>query len=111
MTTAMNVTLLPQSNQLRAMHTVIRDRDASPRGFAFFSRRIIRGTLETGVGLLPFEERAVTTPVGQTYRGLRVAGPRCGVSVVRAGESRDAELREHGDLCDRFCGTVAKKAL
>ncbi|MFC1431828.1 uracil phosphoribosyltransferase [Streptacidiphilus sp. N1-3] len=86
--------LLPQTDQLRALHTVVRDRNASPREFTFYSRRIIRLLLETGMDLLPFEEREVTTPVGQTYRGLGFARNLCGVSVVRAGEAMEGELRD-----------------
>ncbi|MEU6082730.1 uracil phosphoribosyltransferase [Streptomyces sp. NPDC047108] len=94
MTTVSNVVLLPQTNQLRALHTVIRDRNASQTDFAVYSRRIIRLLLEAGLDLLPFEKREVTTPVGQTYDGLGFTTPLCGVSVVRAGESMETELRE-----------------
>ncbi|MBM9623435.1 uracil phosphoribosyltransferase [Streptomyces zhihengii] len=88
------MSLLPQTNQLRALHTVVRNRGVSGREFEVFSRRIIRLLLEAGLDLLPFEEREVTTPVGETYHGLGFTRPVCGVSVVRAGESMEAELRE-----------------
>ncbi|MFF3520135.1 uracil phosphoribosyltransferase [Streptomyces albidoflavus] len=86
--------LLPQTNQLRALHTVIRDRSASGRDFEVYSRRIIRLLLEAGLDLLPFGKRDVTTPVGETYHGLEFTPRVCGVSVVRAGESMEAELRD-----------------
>jgi len=89
-----SVTLLPQTRQLRALHTVIRDRHARAADFTRHSRRIIRLLLETGIGLLPFDHHQVTTPIGRTYDGLRLASGLCGVSVVRAGESMEAELRE-----------------
>jgi len=88
------ITLLPQTPQLRALHTVIRDRHVDAADFTRHSRRIIRLLLETGIGLLPFENYPVTTPIGRTYDGLRLASGLCGVSVVRAGESMEAELRE-----------------
>lgn len=91
---ARNVLLLPQTNQLRALHTVIRDKNASGRDFEVYSRRIIRLLLESGLDLLPFEKREVTTPVGETYEGLGFTPRVCGVSVVRAGESMEAELRD-----------------
>ncbi len=94
MTPTGNVVLLPQTDQLRALHTVVRDRNTSLRDFTFFSRRIIRLLLEAGMDLLPFEEREVTTPVGRTYRGLGFPRHLCGVSVVRAGEAMEAELRD-----------------
>ncbi len=88
-----NVHLLPQTNQLRALHTVIRDRDARREDFVFYSERIIRMLVEAGLDLLPFEERIVETPVGREYHGLRFAGKLCGVPIIRAGESMEGQLR------------------
>lgn len=88
-----NVHVLPQTNQLRALHTIIRDRNARRDDFIFHSGRIIRLLIETGLDLLPFERREVETPVGDTYDGLRITSQACGVSIARAGESMEAELR------------------
>lgn len=88
-----NVHLLPQTDHLRALHTTIRDRDARREDFVHASGRIIRLLIETGLGLLPFEEREVRTPVGRTYQGLRLTPRVCGVAVARAGESMEAGLR------------------
>ncbi|GAA4681746.1 uracil phosphoribosyltransferase [Streptomyces chumphonensis] len=94
MTTHANVHLLPQTDQLRALHTVIRDREARREDFVFHARRIIRMLVESALDLLPFEEHDVTTPVGETYRGLRCAAKLCAVPVIRAGESMEAEVRD-----------------
>jgi uracil phosphoribosyltransferase len=88
-----NVHLLPQTNQLRALHTIIRDRTARLEDVVFYSGRIIRLLIETGLDLLPFEQCDVQTPVGRTYHGVRFAPNLCGVSVVRAGDSMEAGLR------------------
>ena len=87
------VHVLPQTNQLRALHTVIRDRDARREDFVHYSGRVIRLLIETGLDLLPYETHAVRTPIGRTYEGLRIAARVCGVSIARAGESMEAELR------------------
>ncbi|MBD3139775.1 uracil phosphoribosyltransferase [Microbispora bryophytorum] len=87
------VHLLPQTRQLRALHTIIRDRNCDLERFVTTSGRIIRQLVETALDLLPFEPSGVQTPVGQTYHGLRPAKPICGVPVVRAGESMEHELR------------------
>lgn len=87
------VHLLPQTNQLRALHTVVRDRDARREDFVFYAGRIIRLLTEAALNLLPFEPHDVTTPVGRTYPGLRFADDLVGVPIVRAGESMEAELR------------------
>jgi uracil phosphoribosyltransferase len=85
--------VLPQTRQLRALHTVVRDRTASRADFAHYSGRIIRLLLESALDLLPFAPRSVETPVGRTYEGLAFAEHICGVSVIRAGESMEGELR------------------
>ncbi|MBO3735955.1 uracil phosphoribosyltransferase [Actinoplanes flavus] len=96
MTTGHNVHLLPQTDQLRAMHTIIRDKDCSRADFVFYARRVIRLLLEHGLNLLPFTEKKVTTPVGATYPGLEFASKICAVPVIRAGEAMESELR---DVC------------
>lgn len=88
-----NVHLLPQTNQLRALHTIIRDRNVRREDFIFYSGRIIRLLIEAGLNLLPFETCTTETPVGRTYDGLRFTSGICGVSIARAGESMEAELR------------------
>lgn len=91
--TSGNVHVLPQTSNLRAMHTIIRDRAASQEDFVVYSGRIIRLLLEAAMDLLPFDEHEITTPVGVPYRGLKVARGFCAVPVIRAGESMEAELR------------------
>jgi uracil phosphoribosyltransferase len=88
-----NVHLLPQTKQLRALHTVIRDRTARREDFVFYAGRIIRLLMETGLDLLPFEPCEVETPVGRKYDGLRFTSQICGVSIARAGDSMEAGLR------------------
>lgn len=85
--------VLPPTNHLRMLHTIIRDRMASRQDLVFHSGRIIRLLVESAIDRLPYEARDVTTPIGQTYSGLRLAAPVCGVSVVRAGESMEVGLR------------------
>lgn len=87
------VHLLPQTKQLRALHSIIRDRHANRKDFVPNAGRIIRQLIEAGLELLPFEPYDVQTPVGRTYHGLRLTEQICGVSVVRAGDSMETELR------------------
>ncbi len=89
-----NVHLLPQTQQLRALQTIIRDKSVSREDFVFYSQRIIRLLIEAALGLLPFEKQDVETPVGEIYRGLRFYSRICGVSVIRAGETMETGLRE-----------------
>ena len=87
------VLLLPQTRQLRALHTAIRDRDADREVFVANAGRIVRQLIEAGLDLLPFEPYDVRTPVGRTYHGLRLSPQICGVSIARAGESMEMGLR------------------
>lgn len=89
-----NVHPLPQTNQLRAMHTIIRDRGASRSDFVFYSRRIIRLLLESALDQLPFDKHEAVTPVGETYEGLKFGTKLCAVPVIRAGDSMLDELRQ-----------------
>lgn len=88
-----NVHILPQTRQLRALHTLIRDRTTRRDDLIFYARRVLRLLLETGLDLLPFEPHQVETPVRRHYDGLRFSQQICGVAIARAGESMEAELR------------------
>ena len=88
-----NVHVLPQTNQLRALHTIMRDRGAARDDFVFHSRRVLRLLIESALDLLPYVPCEVSTPVGRTYHGLALTPDICGVSIARAGDSMEAELR------------------
>ncbi|TFK45468.1 PRTase-like protein [Heliocybe sulcata] len=89
-----SVFTLPQTAQLEALYTIIRDKD-TPRGeFLFYSDRIIRLLVEEGLNHLPVVPKTVTTPTGATYEGVGFEGKICGVSILRAGEAMEAGLRE-----------------
>lgn len=86
--------VMPRSNQLIGLHTIIRDRNTSRADFVFYSERLIRLLIEAGLNLLPFEDYDVETPTGKTYHGVRFTAQICGVSIVRAGESMETGLRD-----------------
>ncbi|KAH7122699.1 uracil phosphoribosyltransferase [Dendryphion nanum] len=89
-----NVHILPQTPQLIALLTMIRDRNTNRADFIFYSNRIIRLLVEEGLNHLPVVEHTITTPVGRTYSGVKFEGKICGVSIMRAGESMEQALRE-----------------
>ncbi|CAN9096123.1 unnamed protein product [Alternaria alternata] len=89
-----NVHILPQSPQLIALLTMIRDRNTGRADFIFYSNRIIRLLVEEGLNHLPTESQEITTPVGRTYSGVKFEGKICGVSIMRAGESMEQGLRD-----------------
>ncbi|RYP56812.1 hypothetical protein DL771_011587 [Monosporascus sp. 5C6A] len=89
-----NVVTLPQTPQLIALLTMIRDKNTERADFIFYSNRIIRLLVEEGLNHLPVVEHTVTTPVGRTYAGLMFQGKICGVSIMRAGEAMEQGLRD-----------------
>ncbi|KAK3328451.1 uracil phosphoribosyltransferase [Cercophora scortea] len=88
------VTVLPQTPQLIALLSMIRDRNTERGDFIFYSNRIIRLLVEEGLNHLPTVEHTVTTPVGSKYDGLSFQGKICGVSIMRAGEAMEQGLRD-----------------
>jgi hypothetical protein len=79
------------------MHTIIRDRATSKNDFVFYADRLIRLVVEAGLGYLPFEEKAVTTPTGERGGGGGGSGGRGWVGV---GWGSDGLPREGGDRGD-----------
>ncbi|THX02642.1 uracil phosphoribosyltransferase [Aureobasidium pullulans] len=89
-----NVHVLPQTPQLIALLTMIRDHRTNRADFIFYSNRIIRLLVEEGLNHLPVIQQEITTPVGRHYNGVKFEGKICGVSIMRAGESMEQGLRD-----------------
>lgn len=87
-------TLLAQTKALKSMHVAMRDRYASQQTFVHLAGRITRLLLEQALDLLPYDAATTITPNGATYQGYRMSSPVCGVSVLRAGDSMEFELRQ-----------------
>lgn len=110
-----NVHILPQTSQLLALLTyaipslldtpvcqnlsstpsrMIRNKNTARADFIFYSNRIIRLLVEEGLNHLPVIGHTITTPVGQSYAGVKFQGKICGVSIMRAGEAMEQGLRD-----------------
>jgi len=88
-----NVHTLPATPMIRAMQTIIRDKQTSHDDFIFYSDRLCSLLVENALSLLPYEEHMVTTPTGSQYRGEQFKVGLCGVSIMRSGSSMEAPLR------------------
>jgi len=87
--------ILPSTPQVKGLHTFIRNKDTPRDEFIFYSRRLIRLTIEFALSLLPFKDTTVETPQNVTYQGKRIATTKIiGVSVLRAGETMEQALSE-----------------
>ncbi|KAF7189225.1 Uracil phosphoribosyltransferase [Pseudocercospora fuligena] len=90
-----NLHILPQTPQLIALLTMLRDINTGRADFIFHSNRVSRLLVEEALNHLPVLPHTVTTPVqGRTYAGVKFEGKICGVSIMRAGESMEQALRE-----------------
>ncbi|KAK4621286.1 Uracil phosphoribosyltransferase 1 [Fulvia fulva] len=89
-----NLHILPQTPQLIALLTMIRDKGTGRADFIFHSNRISRLLVEEALNHLPVQTKTITTPVGRTYAGVEFEGKICGVSIMRAGEAMEQALRE-----------------
>jgi len=88
-----NLRVVPQTAQIVAMMTIMRDRETPKDEFVFYSDRVIRLLVEEALGTLPFGVQGVVTPTDCKYDGVSFSEKVCGVSVVRAGESMESALR------------------
>lgn len=90
------VVVLPYTNQLKALYTIIRNKHTRSEDFNFYADRIIRLLVEEGLNLLPVAEKTIETPTGCAFTGGEFLGNICAVSIVRAGESMEKAVR---DVC------------
>ena len=83
-----------QTNQLKLLHTHIRNKDSTREDFVFYADRLIRLIVEEALSLLPIANVTVTTPTGTPYEGVMPGCGICGGSIMRAGESMEQALRD-----------------
>ncbi|ORZ03416.1 uracil phosphoribosyltransferase-domain-containing protein [Syncephalastrum racemosum] len=95
-----DVIVLPQTNQIKGIHTILRDKTTPRDEFVFYAERLSTLIVETGLGLLPHVPTTVTTPVGAEYKGLTFKDKITGVSILRAGGTMETGLR-------RVCNDVS----
>ncbi|CAO1423612.1 unnamed protein product [Diamesa serratosioi] len=89
--------LLPETPQIKGLHTFIRNANTSRDEFIFYSNRLIRLVIEYALSLMPFKEVTVDTPQAVSYQGKRMASQKmCGVSILRAGETMESAV---SDVC------------
>ncbi|KPV72129.1 uncharacterized protein RHOBADRAFT_55967 [Rhodotorula graminis WP1] len=79
---------LPRTGQLAALLTGLRNKETSRGAFVFYADRVNRLLVEEGLNHLPVLEKCLE------YNGVGFEGKICGVSIMRAGESMEAGLRE-----------------
>jgi uridine kinase len=90
-----SLSLLQETNQVKLLHTIIRNKDTSRDEFIFYSNRLMRLLIEYALSLLPFVDVKVYGNNGYEYQGKRHSNTQvCGVSILRAGETMELALCE-----------------
>lgn len=85
---------MPETPQLRYVHTQLRDRDTARDDFVFFADRLARMVVECALSRLTFTPKLITTPTGMPFHGLERTESICGVSIVRSGNTMERSLRK-----------------
>lgn len=88
-----NITILEPSQSLKAIHTIIRDVQASPDDFNFHLKRLVRLLTSTAISQLEFKPHTVTTPTTEAFHGLDLSSKIVAVSIVRTGEVFETAIR------------------
>lgn len=89
-----NLVVLKETQQIRFLHTIIRNKDCPREDFIYYSDRLNRLLTEEALNILPMREKIVITPTGTEYRGLESAAKICGVSILRSAEAMEAGFRK-----------------
>ncbi|GAB5592160.1 Uridine-cytidine kinase-like 1 [Umbelopsis nana] len=87
-----NVIVLKETNQVKGMHTILRDVSTNRDDFIFYAERLSTLIIEKGLSQLPFNNVTVRTPVGHSYHGKAFKETICGVSILRAGSTMETGL-------------------
>ncbi|EFA76807.1 uridine kinase [Heterostelium album PN500] len=88
-----NIHILPPTNQVRALLSILRNKNTDVGNFVFYSDRLVNMIIEEALTHLPFKEKTVVTPVGTEYKGVEPDYNLCALSVLRAGSCMEQPLR------------------
>ncbi len=67
---------IEETQQIKFIHTIIRNRDTPRDEFIFYSNRLMRILIEYALSLLPFEDVIVQTTGSLQYEGKRHANAK-----------------------------------
>lgn len=89
-----NVCVVRPGAQLLALLTIMHNADTPAGEFAWACKRVGTFVVEEAMSLLPYRQRCVDTPQGESYQGLELDVQHiCGVSILRSGAILELPLR------------------
>lgn len=88
------VVILPETPQLKFMHTILQDIDTGAEDFIFYFDRLAGLIIEQALNNVQFRSLTIETPQGQKYCGLAPKGEVSAVIVLRGGSAFESALRK-----------------
>ncbi|KAF8477561.1 uridine kinase family-domain-containing protein [Kalaharituber pfeilii] len=88
-----NVDALPDTAQMKGMHTIIHNRETSREDFIFYFDRMSTLLVERAMNCLPYNFRGVTTPLNQQYNGQKLVAEVSAVLILRSGGTLENGLK------------------
>lgn len=88
-----NALILPQTNQVKGIHTLLMDPETSREDYIFYCDRLCAMLIEKAVDFLPFKPEQVVTPQSNVYMGLRQTANMSAVVILRGGGAFETGLR------------------
>ncbi|EGC30484.1 uridine kinase [Dictyostelium purpureum] len=85
--------VLEETNQIKAMHSILRNKNTKIGDFVFYSDRLCALIIEEALTYLPFTDKTVITPTGAQYHGMTLNAKVCALIVLRAGGCMEQPLR------------------
>jgi uridine kinase len=85
--------ILPQTNQIRGIHTLLMNPHTSREDYIFYFDRLVSLLIEKAIDFLPYKPSQVTTPQSNLYMGLRKEGEASAVVILRGGSAFETGLR------------------
>ncbi|TFK40396.1 armadillo/beta-catenin/plakoglobin [Crucibulum laeve] len=90
----LDLTVLPDTPQLKGIFTILRSKETSRQDFIFFVDRLSTILVEFALQLLPYVPKVVVTPVGVEAHGKKLGAQMvCGVSILRSGGALERGFR------------------
>ncbi|KAF7327848.1 Uridine kinase [Mycena kentingensis (nom. inval.)] len=82
----LDLTIMPQTRQLKGIFTILRSQESSRQDFVFFVDRLSTVLVEHALQFLPYAPKTITTPTGSAFTGKTMSAKYvCGVSILRSG--------------------------
>ncbi|KAF2755305.1 uridine-cytidine kinase-like protein-like 1 [Pseudovirgaria hyperparasitica] len=90
-----NVIVLPDTNQIRAINTLLLDPNTDAEDYIFYFDRLSSILIERAVSLQPYDPITILTPQGNKYSGLTTSGHGSvsAVAILRGGSILEPGLR------------------